>query len=657
MAEVLTRRLTRDEDAAQGGWRVARLSARDRPGVRIVATVTGLVLALTLYLPIQAAAQPASIARVGVRVISSPTSHTLVGSVFAVDQSGQPVDDLSSAPLVTTIDGSPVTLSFAGRPAIALGVGFWLDSSASPQVRDTLANALADGLRDVDVNRDSVAIDSTTSGAGWDRARFTTSATELQQSLNGVIQGTPSDDQATLEQISNLLRSLGSQSADTRVLLLFVNRPLASAASSNVSLGTLRTYALDNGIQLSIVALPGTGGQGPAEALAEATPGGRVEYVLNATNRQDVGRRVGSLLAPAFGAHRFEIAAPAEGSHTLSVRAPGAPLQATAAFQIVARPVPIAAIESSGGAVTPGAVINQPTWVEVRPAESAPIDSVEWTLDGRVTQATSDPWALLLDPEQLADGRHDLAARIISNGRAGPIQATSVYVPADFFRNVRNAVRGWGVIALLLLGELAVIFLFLRLGASTRGPTVVTKEFPPTLRLNPLAGRYVAPDVIEFPTSGRLKLRIGYHPPFMDNHVGSREFGKLPYQDIRGDDDAVRDLSRHAACIWRDPKTNDCYIQLGWPGPGEPVEPRPQSQVFHFGRPQDATSAPFRLAHHDVVRLSTGVEFVFNQVGLRDKATPESKKASPLELRSTGSGRISVMSEARSSAGTRGEEA
>ena len=275
-----------------------------------------------------------------------------------------------------------------------------------------------------------------------------------------------------------------------------------------------------------------------------------------------------------------------------------------------------------------------------------------------MTQVTSDPWALLLDPEQLADGRHDLAARIISNGRAGPIQATSVYVPGDFFRNVRNAVRGWGVIALLLLGELAVIFLFVRLGTSPRGPGVVTKEFPPTLRLNPLAGRYVAPEVIEFPTNGRLRLRIGYHPPFMDNHVGSREFARLPYQDIRGDEDAVKDLSRHAACIWRDPKTNDCYIQLGWPGSGEPIEPRPQSQVFHFGRPQDATSVPFRLAHHDVVRLSTGVEFVFNQVGLRDKATPESKKASPLELRSTGSGRISVMSEAAgASAVTRGEEA
>ena len=101
----------------------------------------------------------------GVRVISPPTNHTLVGSVFAVDQSGQPLDDVSATPLMATIDGSPVTLSFAGRPTIALGVGFWLDSSASPQVRDALANALADGLREVDVNRDSVAIDSTTSTA------------------------------------------------------------------------------------------------------------------------------------------------------------------------------------------------------------------------------------------------------------------------------------------------------------------------------------------------------------------------------------------------------------------------------------------------------------------------------------------------------------
>jgi hypothetical protein len=611
-----------------------------------------------MCLPWQAAAQPAppSIARLGVRVTSPPTSRTVVGSLFALDQTGTPVADLSAVQLAASVDGSPVSLSLAGRPSIALAVGFWLDSSASPQLRDAAANALADGLQGIDVNRDTVAIDTTDNSAGWDQSTFTSSATDLQQSLNDVIQDVPDDSQATLEQISNALRSLSSQPAETRVLLLFVNRPLASAASINASLGTLRAYAADNGIQVSIVALPGTGGQGPAEALAEATPGGRVEYVLNATNRQDISRRVSLLLAPALGAHSFEMATPGEGSHTLSVGASGLPIEARTTFDVVARPVQVAAIETSAGALTPDQAISQPTWLEVRPAESAPIDSVEWTLDGHVTQATSNPWALLVDPEQLSDGHHDLSARIISEGRAGPIATTSIDVPPDFLRNVRNAVRGWGVIALLLLGELVVILLFVRVGASGRGPAVVTKEFPPTLRLNPLAGRYVAPDVIEFPARG--KLRIGYHPPFMDNHVGSREFGRLPYQDIRGDEDAVKDLSRHAACIWRDPKTNDCYVQLGWAGAGERIEPRPQSQVFHFGRPQDATTSAFRLAHHDVVRLSTGVEYVFNQVGLRDKATPESKKITPLEVRSAGSGRISVISEAtRRSTATQEEEA
>jgi hypothetical protein len=424
----------------------------------------------------------------------------------------------------------------------------------------------------------------------------------------------------------------------------------------NASLSSIRGYALDNGIQISVVALPGAGAQGTAEALAEATPGGRVEYVLNATSRQDISRRVNLLLAPAFGAHRFEMAAPVEGSHTLSVGTTGAPPQATTTFQVVTRPVQVASIETSSGTLVPDQAISQPTWVEVRPAENAPIDSVEWTLDGHVTQVTSNPWALLLDPEQLSDGRHDLSARIISQGRAGPIVTTSVDVPSDFLRSVRNVVRTWGDVVLLLFGELVVIVLFLRVGASGRGRGAVTREFPPTLRLNPLAGRYVAPEVIEFP--GRGKLRIGYHPPFMDDHVGSREFGRLPYQDIRGDEDAVKDLSRHAACIWRDPRTNDCYVQLGWSGAGERIEPRPQTQVFHFGRPQDATTSAFRLTHHDVVRLSAGVEFVFNQVGLRDKATPESKKVTPLELHSAGSGRISVLSEAvRRSTATREEEA
>jgi hypothetical protein len=350
-------------------------------------------------------------------------------------------------------------------------------------------------------------------------------------------------------------------------------------------------------------------------------------------------------MAPVFGARRFEFPAPSDGTHTLSVGAPGVTLQATATFQVSGRAVQIESLQTSAGVLQPDSKISEPTWVEVKPAENAPIDSVEWTVDGRVTQVTAEPWALLLDPDQLGDGRHDLTARIVSQGRAGPFLASSIAVPPDFFRSVRNGVRAWGLIALLLIAEVVVVILFVRMGPAVRNAAAKITDFPPTLRLNPLVGTYVAPDVIEFPVRG--KLRIGYHAPYMDNQVGSREFSRLPYQDIRGDEEAVKDLSRHAACIWRDPRTNDCYIQLGWSGPGEPLRPKPQSQVFHFGRPQDASSAPFRLAHHDVVRLGTGVEFVFNQVGLRDKATPESKKLSPFEQRSASApARVAVLTDA-----------
>jgi hypothetical protein len=589
--------------------------------------------------------QPQGIARLGVRVISDPTSNGVEGSLFAIDGVGQPVADLSADALQTRLDGRPVQLTLSGpRPSIALAAAFLLDSSATPQVRDAVSNALAQGVQGpqgVDVNRDTVAIVSTAQATGWDQARFTNSAADLQQSLNQVIQTTPIDGQVSLEQVSSALRALSAQQRDARVLLLIVNRPVAAAASVNASLGAIRGFAVDNGIQISVVALPGAGGQGPAEALTESTPGGRVEYVLNATNRQDISRRISLLLAPAFGAHRFQLPGQAEGSHTLSVGAPGVSLQATTTFQVTTRAVQIDSLETGAGILNADDPISSPTWVEVIPAENAPIDSVEWTLDGRVTQAANQPWALLVDPEQLDDGRHELAARIISGGRAGPLLTTTIMVPPDFLRSVRNLVRNWGVVGLLLLGEIIVVILFVRTTPSARATAAIkTTEFPPTLRLNPLAGRYVAPEVIEFPTRG--KLRIGYHPPFMDNQVGNRDFARLPFQDVRGDEEAVKDLSRHAACIWRDPKTNDCYIQLGWSGPGEPIKVRPQTQVFHFGRPQDAATTPFRLSHHDVIRLSTGIEFVFNQVGLRDKATPESKKLGPFELRST-PGRIAVV--------------
>ncbi len=65
---------------------------------------------------------------------------------------------------------------------------------------------------------------------------------------------------------------------------------------------------------------------------------------------------------------------------------------------------------------------------------------------------------------------------------------------------------------------------------------------------------HVVPEVIRFPTAG--KLRIGYHPPFMDRHVGKPDFARLEFVDVRGDGAAARDLSRHAACI--EPRRVSC---------------------------------------------------------------------------------------------------
>jgi len=613
------------------------LRARTRRGAGVAAGL-GLLLALLASAP-TALGQPAGpttraagrVARVAVRITSDPTAPTVSGVLVALDASGQAIADITPEDLQTTLDGRPVDLSLAtARPPIALAAAFLLDSSASPQVRDALAKALAIAVQALDLQRDAVAIVSTANRTPWDAASFSTSADELTAALSEIIQADPSDSMVSLEQVSGALKSLSGQPRAGRVLLLLTNRPLASAATAAATLGSLRAFAVENGVQIAVVALSGAGGQGVAESLVEATPGGGVEYVLNATNLADISHRIGLLLAPALGARHFEVPAPAdEGTHVLSVGAPGGAFQVTQRFAVTGRPIQVDSLVIGGRSVKAFSELKEPLWVQVRPASAGPIDNVEWNVDGRVTQVASEPWAVWLDPEQLGDGRHELTARIISQGRAGPSLTSTLYVPADFVRTARGAVRAWGLIAALLLANTVVVVLLVRMRARPwlGGMT----EFPPALRLNQLGGRYVAPEVLHFPTRG--KLRIGYHPPYMDNHVGSREFSRLPFQDIRGDEDTVADLSRHVGCLWREPKTNDCYVQLGWPGPGEAVVPKPQSQVFHLGRPQDATSRPFRLAHHDVLRLATGVEFVFYQVGLRDKPTPEGKKLETFEGR------------------------
>lgn len=139
----------------------------------------------------------------------------------------------------------------------------------------------------------------------------------------------------------------------------------------------------------------------------------------------------------------------------------------------------------------------------------------------------------------------------------------------------------------------------------------------------------MVPEVIEFPRSG--KLRIGLHPSFMDRRVGHAEFSRLPSVDIRGDAEAVRELSRHVACVWRE-DSGACFVQFGWPGPGEAVRVRAQTRLLRFGRQHDASSQPFRLAHRDVLRLCGSIEYVFLELaGLEDRTTPEQKKIDALE--------------------------
>jgi hypothetical protein len=184
------------------------------------------------------------------------------------------------------------------------------------------------------------------------------------------------------------------------------------------------------------------------------------------------------------------------------------------------------------------------------------------------------------------------------------------------------------VVALLVLGR------GVRRGPPTTVPVHV--EAMPALHLRTAdPDAYVVPSVIAFPAAGRL--RLGYQPSFMDAHVGDIAFSRVPAVAIRGDQASVRELSRHAACIWRDAQSGACFVQLGWPGPGEPIRPRTQTRVLRFGRPQDAASQPFRLAHGDVLRLSAQVEYVFCEVEpLRDRPTPEQKKIDAFEAATGG---------------------
>lgn len=605
-------------------------SSMSRAISRIVSSFAALLIGT---IPASAAAQTppgdaAPVTRLILRVTSAPTETTARGVLAAIDGHGQAIADLEARGVQATLDGQAANLQLAPeRPSIAVAIGVLLDSSANTAVRTTLAEAVASGLQGVDIRRDTVAIVSTSERRPWAQATFTASAVDLRGNLETLVQEAPRDDLLSLDEVAALERTLAVQTQELKVLLLVTNRALATAATPATSMAVLRGAAIDDHVQISMLVLPQVSSQQVAEALAEATPGGGVEYVLNATNQTDLTQRVSALLAPAIGARGFALPDLGEGPHTLSLTAAGSAARAQATFTVTPRPVEIAAIERNGAVLPAGSVFDRPTWLTARTSPGAAVEGVEWSVDGRLTQASVEPFALLVDPESLGEGDHEIAARAISQGRAGPLATATISVPFDAARRVRQGLRDWGLPLAVLLANALIAALLLRRMARRRDEAAYgtpSNDFPPILRLKQQPGGYVAPEVIDFLAQG--KLRIGYHPPYMDNHVGARAFERLPFQDIRGDDEVVKDLSRHAACIWREPETNDCLIQLGWPAPGEPVYPKAQAQVLHFGKPQDATSKPYRLFHQDVIRLSSRIEYVFNQLALRDKATPERKK-------------------------------
>ena len=107
------------------------------PGIRrVIRLVAALALLVSTAFPLEAAfgqSPPSGVARVGVRLTSSIVStQTVAGIIYALDGSGNPITDPSTAPLQAAVDDKPVQLSLlTGRPSIALAAGFLLDSSAT----------------------------------------------------------------------------------------------------------------------------------------------------------------------------------------------------------------------------------------------------------------------------------------------------------------------------------------------------------------------------------------------------------------------------------------------------------------------------------------------------------------------------------------------
>jgi len=182
--------------------------------------------------------------------------------------------------------------------------------------------------------------------------------------------------------------------------------------------GRSRCSGSRNGNQIGIVALPARAGR-RAESLSR--PLRRPRRVrVERHQPDDISQRIDLLLAPAVGARRRAPGATEEGAHVLSVGVArrGAPGHPEILGHTVARCSGIL-VTGWRSAQRWASEIKEPVWVQARPADAVSIDT--WrSVDRPASPKSDEPWALLLDPEQLGDGRHDLARASSHMGRAGP---------------------------------------------------------------------------------------------------------------------------------------------------------------------------------------------------------------------------------------------
>jgi len=469
--------------------------------------------------------------------------------------------------------------------------------------------------------RDSVAIVST-AALGRGRPPFLDLDRRSADALTGHPGGTGRHHGLARAGVGRV-KSAGWSTTRCRVLLLFTNRPLARRPRPAATLGTIRSFAVENGIQIGIVALSARRA-GEPKALSRPLPARRVEYVLTPPNLTDISTSASTCCSPS--GRRSTLRAPGAkpgGRPRLSVGAPGVALQPPE-FAVTGRPVQW--IRCHGGGCSRWAARSGTGLGQARPAERCPSTAWSGAWTARHPNHETNRGRLALGPEQLADGRHDLARASSHRPRCPFLTSTSTSQQTSCAPCV--AWSAPGVHRGALVANVVVAVLLLRMGRFASGLPCLhrsaarrssRRRYPSTARRAVRRARNAA---LPGP---RQAARWPYHPPYMDNQVGEvREFTRLPFRTCAGDETPVKDpAATWAACGASRRPTIATSNSAGraW----RALAPKPQSQIS-LGRPRT------RLMHsgsrtHDFYAWRAECEYVFYQVGLRDNRRPKARSS------------------------------